>query len=205
MNDRRIQVIHGFSVQKDGFEPLLEAAASRLPGNQIFAPFARLSNRVTRPGQSGQQLGSPAGYAQSLARRYDVFLSYSSRDRDLVRSIAEALRQRGVNPWMDEWDLTFGKSFVEEIQQLLDHVKAVVVFFGADGYGPWQRAEVEVAYDRAVRGHCLLIPMMLPGVSSATQLPGFLRRLHGGQIRGDQRNDEVIDRLAKAILERNQE
>ena len=34
---------------------------------------------------------------------YDVFLSHSSKDKAVVRALAEQLRQDGLKVWFDEW------------------------------------------------------------------------------------------------------
>jgi hypothetical protein len=173
-----------------GLEPLLAAAARKFPGNKKFAPFAH---------QPAQQ--SPSAYIETVAANYDVFLSYSSRDFDLVKKIAEGLKQRGLNPWFDEWALGMGKPFVGEIEKILSCVKSVVVFYGSEGYGPWQTAEVDIAISHSLKKECLVIPVMLPNVKPA-DLPPFLRRLKAARVSDTiQVNglDVVIDQLVKTI------
>jgi hypothetical protein len=34
---------------------------------------------------------------------YDVFLSHSSKDKPIVRELAERLRADGLRVWFDEW------------------------------------------------------------------------------------------------------
>src|SRR4051794_14128722 len=41
----------------------------------------------------------------SLSETFDVFLSHNSKDKPAVRQIAEALRARGLEVWLDEWNL----------------------------------------------------------------------------------------------------
>jgi hypothetical protein len=188
-------------VVADGFEQLLSRAAARLPGNKIFAPFVP-RQRGGNPADTARPSNTPP-YIETIGRGYDVFLSLSSADREKVKEIRQALQQRGVQSWMDEWDLPVGEASSTEIEGILSTVKTVAVFYGTNGYGPWQRAEVDIALERSLRDQCLLIPVMLPGVAP-TDLPGFLRRLNGVRIAdtvqiGDQ--DIVIDRLARAILE----
>jgi hypothetical protein len=37
--------------------------------------------------------------------QYDVFLSHSSKDKTVVRPLAERLRKDGLTVWFDEWVL----------------------------------------------------------------------------------------------------
>ena len=42
--------------------------------------------------------------------QYDVFLSHSSKDKAVVRAVAERLRKDGLKVWFDEWVLKPGDS-----------------------------------------------------------------------------------------------
>jgi hypothetical protein len=44
--------------------------------------------------------------------RFDVFLSYSSGDRDIVRGIAERLKKDGLKVWFDEWMIRPGTAYL---------------------------------------------------------------------------------------------
>ncbi len=41
----------------------------------------------------------------SVTCTYDVFLSHSFKDKDVVRQIAERLKADGVRVWFDEWGI----------------------------------------------------------------------------------------------------
>jgi hypothetical protein len=66
---------------------------------------------------------------------YDVFQSYSWQDRTAVESIAQALRQRGIDPFLDRWYLAPGQPRITALQGALDRCKAVVVLIGPQGMG----------------------------------------------------------------------
>ena len=38
---------------------------------------------------------------------YDVFLSYSSKDKSIVHDLANRLKQDGVQVWLDKWTIKF--------------------------------------------------------------------------------------------------
>ena len=42
------------------------------------------------------------------SRVFDVFLCHNSRDKPRVKQIGEELKQQGVLPWLDEWELRPG-------------------------------------------------------------------------------------------------
>ena len=53
--------------------------------------------------------------------QYDVFLSHSAKDKAVVRSLAERLRQDGLEMWFDEWVLKPGDSIPAKIEDGLEH------------------------------------------------------------------------------------
>lgn len=40
-----------------------------------------------------------------MAKKFEVFLSYNREDRPAVHAVATALRDRGLEGWLDEWVL----------------------------------------------------------------------------------------------------
>ncbi len=110
--------------------------------------------------------------------RYDVFLSHNSKDKPAVERIGDKLRQLGIEPWLDKWHLAAGKSFQDGIEAGLRAAGTCAVFYGPHGPGAWQKAELEVAQDRAVKDpDSRLFLVLLPGVPEpfdATALPAFL-------------------------------
>jgi len=42
--------------------------------------------------------------------RYDLFLSHSAKDKEVVRPVAERLRADGLRVWFDEWEIKPGDS-----------------------------------------------------------------------------------------------
>jgi hypothetical protein len=44
-----------------------------------------------------------------MSPKYDVFISYSSRDRAMAEELANRLREAGLRPFFDRWCLPGGK------------------------------------------------------------------------------------------------
>jgi hypothetical protein len=47
---------------------------------------------------------------------YDVFLSHSAKDKEVVRALGERLRQDRLRVWFDEWVLKPGDSIPASVQ-----------------------------------------------------------------------------------------
>ncbi len=57
----------------------------------------------------------------------NVFLSYSSQDKQLAERIALDLSNRGIRVWFDEWSILVGESVSQKIEQGLDDSDFVLV------------------------------------------------------------------------------
>ena len=74
--------------------------------------------------------------------QYDVFLSHSSKDKTVVRPLAERLRQDGLKVWFDEWVLKPGDSIPTKIQEGLEHSRVLVLCMSANAFGSdWSQLE----------------------------------------------------------------
>jgi hypothetical protein len=103
--------------------------------------FAHAENELLKALRSPGLLAtsSQAIASQSMgAKRFDVFLSHASEDKNFVRELAEALKQRGVTYWLDEIQLKLGDSLREVIDKGLASSRFGVVvlsnyFFAKNG------------------------------------------------------------------------
>src|SRR5215831_20608277 len=66
---------------------------------------------------------------------FDVFLSYSAKDKAVVRALAERLRQDGLRVWFDDWALKLGDSIPSKIEQGLEHSRVLVLCMSANAFG----------------------------------------------------------------------
>src|SRR5262245_1771280 len=73
---------------------------------------------------------------------FDVFLSHSSKDKPVVRALAERLRQNGLRVWFDEWVLKPGDSIPAKIEEGLEHSRVLVLCMSAHAFGSdWAQLE----------------------------------------------------------------
>jgi WD40 repeat protein len=73
---------------------------------------------------------------------YDVFLSHSSKDKSVVRSLAERLRQDGVKVWFDEWVLKSDDSNPTKIEEGLERSRVLILCMSANSLGSdWAQLE----------------------------------------------------------------
>ncbi len=74
---------------------------------------------------------------------FDVFLCHHSEDKPAVKEIGERLKERGILPWLDEWELRPGLPWQRALGKQIKQIKSAAVFVGKNGRGPWQDLELE--------------------------------------------------------------
>ena len=132
---------------------------------------------------------------------FHVFLSHNSKDKAAVVDLGEALKARGLKPWLDIWDLPPGKPWQEELEEIIETIPAAAVIVGADGMGPWQEREMRAALSEFVNRKAPVIPVLLPSAPGKPDLPIFLRQFTWVDLRGGL-SDENLDRLVWGITGR---
>ena len=94
--------------------------------------------------------------SESLA---DIFISYSSEDRDRVTALAAALESEGFSLWWDH-NLSAGGHFVSEIEEQLDAAGVVLVVWSDWSVNSmWVADEANVGLEREI-----LVPVSVDGV-----------------------------------------
>ncbi len=78
--------------------------------------------------------------------KYDVFLSHSSKDKDIVRAVAERLRADGLRVWPgvfeDDWEIKPGDNVPVKIEEGLEHSRILVLCMSANAFGSdWAQLE----------------------------------------------------------------
>jgi len=108
-------------------------------------------------------------------RIIDVFLSHNGTDKAIARELAQALQERGVDPWLDEWELVPGRPWQQAIEEAIMTTRTASVLVGPDGLGPWEEPEMRACLEEAVRRKMPVIPVLLPGAAKTPTLPLFLK------------------------------
>jgi len=106
--------------------------------------------------------------------RYDVFLSYNSKDKQEVRELKRRLSAEGLTAWLDEDELQPGVPWQRLLEAGIRASKSVAVLVGKDGLGPWENEEMQAALILATTNQRPVIPVLLPGAHLQSKLPMFL-------------------------------
>ncbi len=100
---------------------------------------------------------------------FDVFLSHSHADAEIVESIATKLEdEAGFRVWLDKWVLVPGAHWQQEMTRGLEQAKTCAVCIGQSTPAGWFREEIEKALNRQTKDKSFrVIPVILPGGNQA--------------------------------------
>ena len=96
----------------------------------------------------------------------------------MVKEIGEQLIAQGIWPWLDEWELRPGLPWQDTLTSQIQKIKAVAVFIGPTGIGPWQDLEQKAFIQQFVARKSPVIPVILPGRKRKPRLPPLLSLFH---------------------------
>lgn len=101
-----------------------------------------------------------------------LFLSYSSTDKDFVRTLAADLRELGHQPWLDEWEIRVGDSIPSKIEQGISDADYVVIILTERALrSNWVEREWKSKYWQEVQTQQISV---LPVLLEDCELPALL-------------------------------
>ncbi len=128
-----------------------------------------------------------------------VFLSHASEDKQrFVVPFATSLRERGVDVWLDKWEILPGDSLVDKLfEEGLKEAQAVLVVVSAVSVQkPWVREELNTAVVNRITRQTKVIPIVLDDA----EVPEALRSLVWESIPDPVSYGTTLDRVVAAIF-----
>lgn len=125
---------------------------------------------------------------------FDVFLSYNSKDVDLVHELATRIRQTRIVPWMAAEDIAPGANWGAVLEEAFARGKSCAICIGPHGLSQWQKMESQAAVDRSNKDEPYrVIPVLLPGSDEhAAQLPWTIRGFQRVDLRGGLDDEDAL-------------
>jgi hypothetical protein len=130
-----------------------------------------------------------------------VFVSHASEDKDrFVLDFAERLRSKGVDAWVDAWEILPGDSLVDKIfEEGLKEADAVVIVLSQNSVGkPWVREELNASVVKRVEDRTKIIPVVI----DECRVPEPLRSTVWKRIEDLTSYKEEFSEILDAIFER---
>lgn len=128
-----------------------------------------------------------------------VFVSHASEDKErFVLAFATALRQLGVDAWLDKWEMLPGDSLVDKIfeEGIKDASAVIVVLSKFSVEKPWVREELNAAFVKRINTGSKLIPVVIDDC----EVPEALSSTLWQRIDDLSSYEASLDRIVAAIF-----
>jgi hypothetical protein len=136
--------------------------------------------------------------SERSTKKYDVFFSYSSPDKQIVAEVAEFLVNQGIRIFMDT-EIQVGDSITNVISSAFEYSNALAIFLSPTSVkSAWVKKELEVMLSKQIADSKVrIIPILLQGVDFS-DLPLSLQNYNALDLRKGI-NKEQLQRLARAL------
>lgn len=96
-----------------------------------------------------------------INKTFDIFISHASEDKEsVVRPLANALANRGLNVWFDEFELRIGDSLRRKIDQGLANSKFGIVVISRNFIRKgWTNYELDGLITKAITNQQIILPI----------------------------------------------
>jgi hypothetical protein len=128
-----------------------------------------------------------------------VFVSHASEDKErFVVDLATRLRARGIDAWLDKWEMFPGDSLVDKIfEEGLKDATAVIIVVSANSIAkPWVREELNASVVQRMSKGTKVIPIVIDDC----EVPMALTSTLYVKIRDTGAYDNEFERVVASIL-----
>jgi len=108
------------------------------------------------------------------SRGKQIFISYASDDRVFARSLAVDLKERDLNPWLDEWEILTGDSIIQKVSSGLKKANLLVLILSKKSVqSQWVQNEWQAKYwDEITKKKVYVLPVLL----EPCEIPALLKQ-----------------------------
>ena len=110
---------------------------------------------------------------QQIGRAIKCFLSHNSADKPIAEELARSLLDKGIDVWLDKWEILAGESLTSKIEEGIDSANAFIILMSPNSMkAKWVKRELRIALQRRLRDpDFVLIPILVQD----SDIPAFLR------------------------------
>ena len=128
-------------------------------------------------------------------KRYQVFLSYATDDKEIARRIVDKLHEQGVRVWFDTFELRPGDSIAKAIDDAISASDYLVVLLSPSSVNSvWVQAELAAAFSRDLASRDITL---LPVLIADCEIPLLLASYQYLDLRTD--FEQGVARLVEQI------
>ena len=150
------------TVDMQGLRGNVRSAVRVIPSSALrpLPPIRETHTTLRDIAQNMSEVPPEVG-AMEDGRAYDVFISHATEDKDaVVRPLAHALREHGLEIWYDEFELRIGDSLRRKIDIGIAQSRFGIVVLSEPFFAKgWPQYELDGLVTMAVSGKQVLLPL----------------------------------------------
>jgi nucleoside 2-deoxyribosyltransferase len=123
-----------------------------------------------------------------------LFVSYSKKDKNWVKTLAKQLEERGFSAWLDERDVPPGTNWEDEVKKAVTESDALIAVLGEGKPSPKALVEVGIALGQQK-------PVMPVVVGKYTD-PGYLSSISKHEAIKTNKADVAARHIVRAVTAR---
>jgi len=127
-----------------------------------------------------------------------VFICHAGEDNKFAIKLAEYLTAKGVDPWIDDWEIRPGDKIIDKIFNVgIGQCEVFIVILSKISIKkPWVREELDTAFVRRIEDHTKLIPIRI----DECEIPIPLKATAWLNLNPEENMDKSIESLLTAIF-----
>jgi len=128
-----------------------------------------------------------------------VFISHASEDKErFVIDFAKKLRSRGVDAWLDRWEMLPGDSLVDKIfEEGIKNADAFIIVLSKNSvHKPWVREELNAGFVKRISKKAKIIPVVIDDC----EIPECLKTTLWEKIDNLESYEENLERILQSIF-----
>lgn len=129
-----------------------------------------------------------------------AFVSHASEDKErFVEKFARDLRERGVDAWLDKWEMKPGDRLVQKVfnEGIKDASVFIVILSRISVEKPWVKDELDAGIIKRIDGEAKLIPIVIDDC----EVPMALRSTVWEKMTGESDYEEGLERILQSIFD----
>ena len=198
--------VHGRSLPKDvdlvyKLEEIFFGAHDRFHRGELVYLYEEAKREKTIASADARDKRSAAAKQPRFTpKEYDLFISYTHKDRPLVEKFAEQLKAKRVRIWYDKWEMQAGDVLRERIGEgILKAANFVVLLSPASLKSRWVRYELNSGMIEEIeRDSVRVIPAFGPGIKPEN-VPPDLRAKLAIDLRSPQGIATAVDQIVALV------
>lgn len=129
-----------------------------------------------------------------------VFISHSDKDKKrFVLEFAKRLRARGIDAWLDKWEMLVGDSLIDKIfEEGIKNCDSFIIILSKNSIdSKWVKEELDVGAVKKIEKQTKLMPII---IDDGIEIPAVLNATVWKNIHDLKSYDEEFEEIVNAIL-----